>query len=445
MLLKNKKYIPLFCLIIIVVVFSIFAISGQVKSGVQELLWQRIFWGCRDGGFNNGIFSMAEYKGKLYVGTSNLASGGEIWSFNGKDWKDVNLKEIPIEELPLHQRTLLRLQEANPNYIIPSLLLVAVANLLSAIPLSSLLPYLTYLFQLISEPLLYFGRKKKKWGVVYNSLTKQPVDLAIVRLYDKENGKLLGTKVTNLEGRYLFIAEMGKEYYLEVTKPGYIFPSKFLAEVKKDRDYDNLYYGKPFQMGEKKETGFISYNIPLDPQPGLVKNAEFTKPYKSEINNLQNFQKFGDLEKKKELRRIIWSSRFRAFNRFVAYLGPVLALASFILTPRLLTYVFLMLHVALLLLFRRLAVGGKIKPWGRVFDVKNLKSLPKAAVRLFDTKQGRLLSVFVTKADGRYGFLIGEGEEYSLISEKEGYSFTENIAQIVGEKEVKKDLPMKKN
>jgi hypothetical protein len=439
---RQKKI--LLALVILVFVFNlVILIPGRIRADVQELLWQRVFWGCREDGFNKGIFSMAVYKGKLCVGTLNLVSGGEIWCFDGREWKKLRVEEIPFEELPLWQRTLLRAQEANPKIIVPTLALAAVANVLSAVSLSSLLPYLSYLFQLLSEPLLYFGRKKRKWGVVYDSLTKQPVDLAIVRLFDSETKKLVETRVTNREGKYLFIAELGKEYYISVIKPGYVFPTKLLATAEKDKEYTDLYHGQPFKTGEERKSGFIAYNIPIDPQAGIVKNAEFNKPLKAGVGTLGELQKLGAQAEQKELKRAVWSNRFRKFNRTVAYLGPILALGSFILTPSLLTFGFLLLHIVLLLLFRRLAMGRKAAPWGRVFNIKTSKSLPNSVVRLFDTEYGRLLSVYVTKADGDYGFLVGEDEEYSLVSSKKGYVFPAGQVRVIGQKEVKKDLPMR--
>ena len=51
-----------------------------------------------------------------------------------------------------------------------------------------------------------FGRRKRaKWGVVYNALTKLPVDLAVVRLVDVKTGRVIRSRVTDSEGRYAFL------------------------------------------------------------------------------------------------------------------------------------------------------------------------------------------------------------------------------------------------
>jgi len=321
---------------------------------------------------------------------------------------------------------------------------LALANLLSLISLSSLLPYLSYLFQLLTEPFLYFSKKKRKWGVVYDSLTKLPVDLAVVRLFDAETDKLVETKVTNLEGKYLFIIEFNKNYYITVSKPGYKFPTKILVADIKDKDYDNLYHGEKFIIEEKEEQGFIAYNIPLDPQPGFVQTGDIGKNMKTDIKTAQDLEKLDEKAQRKRNRKVIWRSRYKTMNKIFAYLGPILGLTCIILSPNLFTYCLLMLHVGILLLFRRLAAGRKIKPWGKVYDVKDLKSLPQAVVRVFDTTYGRLLSVYVTKGDGRYGFLIGEGVESSIIPTKEGYIFPDKKIKVMGGKEVEKDIGMKK-
>jgi hypothetical protein len=55
-----------------------------------------------------------------------------------------------------------------------------------------------------------FGLKKKAppWGVVYDSVTKRPLDPAYVVLKNLQ-GKQIASAITDLDGRYGFLVEPG--------------------------------------------------------------------------------------------------------------------------------------------------------------------------------------------------------------------------------------------
>ena len=92
------------------------------------------------------------------------------------------------------------------------------------------------------------------WGIVYDSETKEPVESAIVRIFDKEYNKLLETKVTDGQGRFEFLVKPG-EYFITATKEGYLFPSKSHLG----------YHGEPIQITEPTKA-VINVKIPLDHQ-----------------------------------------------------------------------------------------------------------------------------------------------------------------------------------
>ncbi|MFH2105344.1 MAG: chitobiase/beta-hexosaminidase C-terminal domain-containing protein, partial [Parcubacteria group bacterium] len=344
-----------------------------------------------------------------------------------------------------------RFKDANKNYIAPFLFLLTLLNFLLGVPLSILLSYLHYLLQVFTEPLLFFSKKKRQgWGVVYDSLTKQPLDLALVRLFDQKTNKLVETRVTDVAGRFLFIVEPEKSYYLTVDKPYYTFPSRYLEGKKADANYHDLYYGNLISADsdrELKEAGHIAVNVPLDPQEGYVFNQAYPqRPIKTPIRNLRDAATLPAQQIEREDQRILHSAWWRKANQIAAYIGPILGLVSFIISPTWLTFAFLLLHIILLILFNRLALGKSAKPWGKVFSVANKSSLPRSVVRLFDSKYGRLLLTTVSKSDGRYGFLVGQ-ETYSLVPFKDGYKFPPQKIEIIGTKErvVRKDLGMEKS
>ena len=100
------------------------------------------------------------------------------------------------------------------------------------------------------------------WGVVYDSVSKLPIDPAIVKLIDAQTGKVIQTSFTDLKGRYGFLAMPGR-FKIFVRKSNYFFPS---IRLSGDHDgiYHNLYRGEFFELAGG--TDVIALNIPLDPQ-----------------------------------------------------------------------------------------------------------------------------------------------------------------------------------
>lgn len=93
---------------------------------------------------------------------------------------------------------------------------------------------------------LFWGRgEKEKWGVVYNSMTKEPVKGVLVKLY--KEGKLMEMTVSNQKGEFYFNHVEG-EVRLKLWKLGYNFFSKKVVGKGKDGEYKNLYYGEVFKV-----------------------------------------------------------------------------------------------------------------------------------------------------------------------------------------------------
>ena len=276
------------------------------------------------------------------------------------------------------------------NILTPALLGLALLNTLpETLPIAlSFLPYLNLLF---TEPLLWlFKRHKEKWGVVYNSLSKKPLGLSIVRLYNRANKQLVQTKISDPEGRYLFLAkEMGK-YYLEVTRPDFICPTKYLINLKDDGKYLDIYHGEEIEVTKQKSE--ISRNIPLDPVDKIL------------------------LPEKVLIRAYI----FKFCRSIVSYLGIILALFTVIVIPTKFTIAALIAHIILFIIFHTLILPRRPKSWGTVYDKKTRASLARAIVRIFDLRFNKLLETQVTDFKGRYSFLVGQNQ-YQLIAQKNGY------------------------
>ncbi len=97
------------------------------------------------------------------------------------------------------------------------------------------------------------------WGTVYDSVTKEPIDPAQVRLLDAQ-GREISTAITDLDGRYGFLVAPGT-YRVVVEKTNYQFPSQRLTSTH-DLIYDDLYTGGNVVVGPE---GTVRLNIPLDP------------------------------------------------------------------------------------------------------------------------------------------------------------------------------------
>ncbi|MFA6296114.1 MAG: chitobiase/beta-hexosaminidase C-terminal domain-containing protein [Patescibacteria group bacterium] len=334
------------------------------------------------------------------------------------------------------------IQQIINNYVAPIITALTALGILAAIPfINSLLPYLAYLLQYLTHPVLFFG-KRKRWGIVFDSLSKQPLDLAIVRLFNKNTKKLLATRITDVHGRYLFIVDPG-DYYITVAKPYYIFPSKLTTEKT-----ENTYIGETISVqsnNNQKEKGVIAFDIPLDPQEGYMQNpVNPSKVIATPIKTLSDLQTLPKEVIKNADNQLLKVRRQYKFNQFVAIVGPIIGLFCLIISPSILTAVLFVLDIILFFVFRRLAVK-RMNSWGKTIDQSKHKALPKTIVRLFDNKYGRMLLADISKGDGRYGFLAGK-DKYVLTSQKSGYELPQNKIEVQGGKEgvISQNLELKK-
>ena len=241
----------------------------------------------------------------------------------------------------------------------------------------------------ITQPFLFFARRKRKaWGVVYNAITKVPVPLAVVRLFDAKTGKVLQTRVTDRGGRYFFIAQPG-DYRLQVQKPQFTFPTDYMKGKKSDALFLDLYHGENLKVSDKDAT--IAANIPVDPA----------------VKERPSSQIIAKLFKRRAL-------------QIISFVSPVLAIISVVITPTALT---ISLLGAQVLVFGGMAIVSKpkkLKGWGIVYDNKTHDPLQRVIVRVFEPIYGKLLDAQVTDSSGRYSALVGPNI-YKVTFNKEGY------------------------
>jgi hypothetical protein len=277
------------------------------------------------------------------------------------------------------------LQEFIDGIFSPSMLAIALINLAVALPVFNSIVFLQYLF---TQPLLLFGRRKKKqWGVVFNSLTKQPIDLAIVRLLQAGTRMVVQTTITDKFGRYTFLVKEGN-YIVEVVKQHYLFPTRYLMNKTSDVDFVNLYHAMPISARDGQA---ISLNIPVDP--------------------------LFDVETPK---KVLWRRTIRIFQQDLAFFTVMVAVISLAIKPSTQVAFLTLAHVGIYLMFRRLSFSTKAKEWGIVFDEKTRKPLDSVIVRIFDKKYNKLLETKVTDKNGKYGFFVRRNVYY-VTAEREGY------------------------
>ena len=256
------------------------------------------------------------------------------------------------------------------------------------------LPFLQYLF---TAPILFFWRRRRKGhGVIYNAISKAPIDLAVVRLFKIEDGasdargRLVKSRVTDRGGRYFFLVQPGK-YRLMVTKPGFQFPSDYLTGETTDGAYLDVYHGEMVEV--TADNAVITANIPLDPSQA----AKYHEP--------------ASIRHRKVLRTV---------QHTVAVAGVVASFVFAIVRPTLFSVSMVVLQIGIYLLARRLARPHKPISWGIVYDQTTRRPLSRVVARVFEPKYNKLLETQVTDSKGRYAFMLGPNQYYATF-DKEGF------------------------
>jgi hypothetical protein len=221
-------------------------------------------------------------------------------------------------------------------------------------------------------------RRKGKWGVLYDAITKNPVPRGIVRLY-KKSGELAETDVTGNTGIFSFLPPKGR-YKLSVRKPGYDFPSKYVLG-KKDGEYSAVYHGEVFAITQ--ESPVVNISIPIDPRV-----YEKIKGFKQKL-------------------RAFLTKFSGKLNGIIFVPGLVFSFIAYISNPVLLNIVVMLFYI---LGIAVIIIQGlsKSRMWGVVVNEKNSPQ-PQVSLSLLDTMLNRQLQRRVTDLNGRYQFVVPAG------------------------------------
>ena len=239
-----------------------------------------------------------------------------------------------------------------------------------------------FLSQFFFNLLAILGLRKKgtPYGYVYNSVTKEPVSQAIVRIMSKE-GRLVRTEVTDEYGIFTTTLDEG-EYYLIVIASGYRYPSTIVSG-KVDPPSENIYHGEIFVFEKSSE---VVLSVPID--------------------NLK-------ISGKK-----VGNAKFKYFLKtFFSYLMTALIFVLFAYSvsvyriyPLTINLIIILLYIpSLLTLFFGLW-KNRIK-YGYV-RLEDKKPAENVEVGLFETDFNRLFRKRITDNEGAYRFIVPAGEYY---------------------------------
>lgn len=281
----------------------------------------------------------------------------------------------------------------------------ALTGAVAAIPLAANIPISYSLGNLISSIFPFLGRRKKtqNWGLVYDAESHQGVSRGVVRIINWDTKKVLETKITDKDGRFDLMIAPG-EYYFEVFKENYFFPSKII---------NTDYHGGSIRVEQNKE---IRLSIPIDPKLSHVTSF---------VNSVWNFKKI--LE-------------FIYFP--MLFIGTILSIIFYIKYQDLSNLLVLILY--LIIFVYEYYKNHKARPYGLVFDQANKNPLNLTIVRIFDNLSGKLITTKVSDIKGKFVFLVNHGQYY-LTAVKQGYSqYKSNSLDFKTNTLVNIDIPLSK-
>lgn len=268
-----------------------------------------------------------------------------------------SLKEVVKETVIIVQELAddPKVEKITKNIVVPVVISTTVATFLPSFA-SVALPLTKFLF---FQPLLFLGiRRRKKWGKLYNSLNKLPIELATLRLIDVKTNKIVQTRVTDNHGYYGFLVVPPGEYRIEVDKKNFVFPSKFLMNESADGRLIDIYHGEKITIDNNNIN--IVPNIPIDP-----------------------------IAQEKTPIRIKVEKRARAMQKVIAAVGISTTLVSLYVVNIWYIWVFLGIHITTYVVFLKFISPKKLKGWGKVYDTENKNPIDKAFVRLYNKQYNK--------------------------------------------------------
>lgn len=227
-------------------------------------------------------------------------------------------------------------------------------------------------------------KRARKWGIVYDSKTKRPIDPAYVKIIN-EDGKIVSERFTDMEGRFGFLVPPGR-YRLEVSKTHYSFPSTL--NTRRDELYDNLYYGEMLYI---PDSSIVNFNIPMDPVD-IDWNEEIKK-------KIMTFNPQNEILKKR-------------ITQTLFLFGFILSPLVYWITPSPFNLAVIFFYFLVLTLGQ---FGFKAKTFGRIYDKTTGRPIPFAKIKVsFADTPDQVIATAVSDITGRYYILVAARGNYLL-------------------------------
>ena len=241
------------------------------------------------------------------------------------------------------------------------------------------IPY--FIVQLVLSLLSILGFRKKGHpvGYVYDSVTKEPISQAIVRVFNK-NGILVWTDVTDGNGYFRGTNLNKGTYSIKVTARDYTFPSKVVFG-REDFPLENVYHGKEFSVRDEEIPNF---SIPMD----KVEYGAFRILFEKMISQS----------------KLVWKS----LHVILFVVGLCFGLYALYISQIWFNYLIVGIYIPALVLLIISLFGNK----GKYGVVRNTKGerLQGIIVGLKEKEFGKLVSKRVTDHLGRYRFVVNRGD-----------------------------------
>lgn len=238
------------------------------------------------------------------------------------------------------------------------------------------------------------GKRRKPWGIVFDSTTNQPLKRSIVRLFSREFNKLKETQITDVEGRFGFLVEQGK-FFVTVERQGYTFPSQLLRSASVT-PFEQIYLGDTIDVKDSTAQT-LAINVPIDPDQRDVPRGRIL--WLRLLNNIGT-----------------WLERI---SIPLLVIGTLASWATLIVQPETNNYLFLMVY-GLLIIMKYLVSHHYEKSWGTVLDAETNEPIELGVVRIYNVRSGTVTGTRVTNASGLFQALVAPGKYYIVVV-KSGY------------------------
>ncbi len=236
-----------------------------------------------------------------------------------------------------------------------------------------------FLQRLFGDLLVAFGLGKKKirWGVVFNAFTDEKISLAVVRIFSE--GVLVDTSVTDVNGEFRLVPQAGN-YVLQVTKPGFKFPSKLYSQVRSVNS--DTYTGGNFSIDSENQV--VDMRVPVDP---VVNSNQFIWGKRMILS---------------------FTSNIMVFTIALLILAEVISIILLLNAPRTIDYIMFGVNTVLIFAYMFSGSFGN-KKWGKVVDAKG-NPVAGLELALLEAKYNKVIATQKTDAQGRYRFIVPSGK-----------------------------------